>query len=291
MLSDLFFRPVHIDDKPRILDFTAHTWGEDEDDYIQYVFDDWLADPNGEFTAAELDGQVVGIAKLTDLGSGQWWFEGLRVDPAHRRQGIAEAIHRYQVDLARRLGGVIIRYMTSGDNIGSQVIGAKTGFQHVLTYIFYTAGAIADVALPTLLTLSDLPALRAWLDSPLLHYTHRLHRKGWAARTLEESEIKQLLESGQVYGIKDEAGQVKAWANARAEVDEEPDRLKIDHIDGELDSIRQLAQALRSLAASQQKKSAGASLVDYPPLLQIMAQAGYRPDPGGFQMWVMELKL
>ena len=80
--STLSFRPVRPEDKARIIAFTFNTWGDNEDDYIKDVFDDWLADPRGEFTAAVIDGQVVGIARLTDMGDDEWWFEGLRIDPA-----------------------------------------------------------------------------------------------------------------------------------------------------------------------------------------------------------------
>src|SRR5512143_1439099 len=139
MTNAFVFRPVRLEDKPRVLEFTAHTWGEDDEDYIQYVFDDWLNDPHGEFTAVESNEQVVAIAKLTDIGSNEWWFEGLRVDPQARGQGVGQALNRYQVDLARRLGGSVIRYMTDGDNAGSQAIGTRMGFQHVLTYRVYVA--------------------------------------------------------------------------------------------------------------------------------------------------------
>ncbi|HZY46083.1 MAG TPA: GNAT family N-acetyltransferase, partial [Anaerolineae bacterium] len=157
MPPDLILRPVRLEDKPRVLEFTAHTWGEDEDDYIQFVFDDWLYDPRGEFTAVESNGQCVAIAKLTDIGSNEWWFEGLRVDPEARGQGIGEELNRYQVDLARKLGGKTIRYMTASDNVGSLVIGSKAGFEHVLTYLMHTATPLDQRYPRVRLTLDDLP--------------------------------------------------------------------------------------------------------------------------------------
>ena len=55
MHTALALRPVLPADKERVLDFTRSTWGEHEDDYIAEVFDDWLADRSGEFTAALLE--------------------------------------------------------------------------------------------------------------------------------------------------------------------------------------------------------------------------------------------
>src|SRR5512139_2737622 len=136
---NLSFRPVQPADKDRVMAFTFNTWGEGEDDYIKDVFDEWLADPRGEFTAAAIDDQVVGIAKLTDMGDDEWWLEGLRIDPAYRLQGIASALMRYHVNLAKQLGSKIVRYMTGGNNVGSQTIGAQAGFQHILTYTAHLA--------------------------------------------------------------------------------------------------------------------------------------------------------
>ncbi len=108
--NSLFFRPVQPADKDRILAFTFNTWGDNEDDYIKDVFDEWVADPRGQFTAAMIDDRVVGIAKLTDMGDDEWWLEGLRINPAYRRLGIASALMRHHLDLAGRLNAKIVRY-------------------------------------------------------------------------------------------------------------------------------------------------------------------------------------
>lgn len=290
MSTDLIFRPVRLEDKPRILEFTAHTWGDDEDDYIQYVFDDWLNDRRGEFTAVESNGQCVAIAKLTDLGSNEWWFEGLRVDPAVRGQGIGETLNRYQVDLARQLGGSVIRYMTDGDNVGSQAIGFKTGFQRVLTYQLHVADSSAASSPMDRLTVDDLPALMEWLDSPLVRYAHGLFRSGWKVRTFTESVLREILAACEVYGLKDRLGRVKAWCVLRPQEDEETKRIRIDHIDGEVDSMIQLVTSIRSLAHERNREGVRVGVLNYDPLLKAVLAAGYLPEKDS-SMWVMEKKL
>src|SRR5512140_1990946 len=192
--TTLSFRPVQLEDRDRIIAFTFNTWGDNEDDYIKDVFDDWLADPRGEFTAAVLEDQVVGIAKLTAMGDDEWWFEGLRIDPAYRRRGIATEFNRYHVALAKRLGGKVIRYMTGGGNVGSQAIGARAGFDHIITYAAYLADASHEFSLPTLLTADDWSALARWNDSPLMRYQHGVYRAAWSAKTLTKAEVHRALE-------------------------------------------------------------------------------------------------
>jgi RimJ/RimL family protein N-acetyltransferase len=293
----LTFRPVQPADKGRIIAFTFNTWGDNEDDYIKDVFDDWLADPRGEFTAAVLDDRVVGIAKLTDMGDDEWWFEGLRIDPAYRRRGIASEFNRYHVELAKRLGGRVVRYMTGGGNVGSQTIGARAGFQHTLTYTAHQAETLSEFSLPTLLNLDDVPALTRWLASPLMRYLHGVYRNAWVAKTLTAAELHRAVEANLVVGLKDDSGQVTAWALLRpAEVDDDSEdgeqrRLRVDHFDGETSAVAELARRMRALAASRRRSEISAGICDYPPLVRALVAAGYAVNPDKFSLWVLELKL
>ncbi len=296
-MSTLSFRPVRPEDKDRVIAFTLNTWGDNEGDYIEAVFDEWMADPRGEFTAAVIDERIVGIAKLTDMGDGEWWFEGLRIDPAYRRLGIASEFNRYHVELAKRLGGKVVRYMTGGSNVGSQTIGARAGFQHILTYTAHLAGTSAEFPLPTSLTFSDVPALAHWIDSPLMRYQHGVFHDAWTAKTLTEAELRRAVGAKLVYGLKDEKGNVTAWALLRPEEydndseDGEPQRLRVDHFDGERNAVTELARRMRALAASRRRTEVSASISDYRPLVQAVVAAGYSVNPDNFSLWVLELKL
>lgn len=294
--DSLSFRPVQPEDKDRIIAFTLNTWGDHEGDYIQYVFDDWLADPHGEFTAAVIDDRVAGIAKLTDMGDDEWWFEGLRIDPAYRLRGIASAFNRYHVELAQQLGGKVIRYMTSGGNVGSQTIGARTGFEHIITYTAHLAEASNEFPRPTLLTLNDVPALTRWIDSPLMRYLHGVYRDAWVAKTLTAAELQHAVEANLVYGLKDDSGQVTAWALLRSDEyddseDGEPYRLRVDHLDGEMSALTELARQIRALAAARHRSEVSAGICDYPQLVQAVVEAGYTVNPDKFSLWVLELTL
>ncbi len=295
--DSLAFRPIQPEDKERIIAFTRNTWGEDDDDYIKYVFDEWVADPRGEFTAAVVDGRLAGIAKLTDRGNDEWWLEGLRIDPAYRRQGIARKFIRYHIGLVKQLGGKVVRYMTGGENAGSQAIGARAGFQHIITYRAYLTEASDEFPPPTLLRLDNMPLLLRWIDSPLMRYLHGVYRDGWSAKTLTESQLRRVVEAGLVYGLKDEKGDLLAWALLRPEEDDgdsedgEPHRLRVDHLDGEPSAVTELARQLRALAAARRCSIVSAGVGDYPPLLAALQAAGYALNEEHPGLWVLELKL
>ena len=291
---NLVFRPVRPEDKPRVLDFTAHTWGENDGDYIKEVFDEWLADPRGRFTAIELDtadaalrGQPVAIGKLTDLGEGELWLEGLRVDPAHRMKGIGEALHNYHVDLARQLSGRVLRYATGRDNVVSRMLGERTGFRHVADFRWHIADAATDFGPPERLTGDDWAALQAWLDSPLLQSIQGLYPNAWKWSRLSEARLKAHLRAGEVFGLRGVQG-LRAWSIGALKAGW--DEAQLHHLDG-LDhpSLVDMAQAMRRYAADGGRKTIETFALDPSPLIDALREAGYHGED--FTMVILELPL
>jgi GNAT superfamily N-acetyltransferase len=86
MTPELELRPVRPADRAQVLEMTA------DEDYLQAVFDSWVTDPGGEFQAAELEGELVGVQRVRPIGPGIVLYEGLRVAPAHRGQGVGRAM-------------------------------------------------------------------------------------------------------------------------------------------------------------------------------------------------------
>ncbi len=288
----LIFRAVRADDKPRVLEFTANTWAEG--DYIKEVFDEWLADRTGRFTALELDtrdaalrGQPVAIGKLTDMGEGELWIEGLRVDPAHRRKGIGEALHNYHVDLAKQVGGRVLRYATNFDNVVSRLFAERTGFQHVSSYRMHVAEASIDFSPPEQLTSDDGLALRAWLDSPLMRSARRLYPRAWRWSSLSVARLQAHLEAGEVFGLRSESG-LRAWAIC--ELREGWDAAVLHHLDGsDPASLVAMVQAMRRRTAEAGRKMVETFALEPSPPVDALHAAGYRVED--FMLIIFELQL
>src|SRR5690348_11404580 len=111
MMDETFaMRPAQAADREAVLAFCRQTW--DWGDYLDRVWDAWIAQPRGMFAVATVGGRVMGVDKLTFLSADEAFFEGLRVDPAYRGQGYAARMEEYLLAEAARQGARVVRLLT-----------------------------------------------------------------------------------------------------------------------------------------------------------------------------------
>ncbi len=280
----LTFRAARVQDKTRVLEITAHTW--ENGDYISEVWDRWLANPQGELTVVEADGNVVAVAKLTILGPDEAWLEGLRVDQNYRQHGIGKAMHHYQIALARRLGVRIVRYATGHNNVASHRIAAGNGFRQVASFSAELQADIDQTApLPGVLAVGDWPALCAALaDAVFAPLAGGLYECNWKWYNLSQERLRAHLEAGQVVGLW-QAGCLAAWAIV--DVSSWTERLCIDYIEGSADALPSLASGLRGYAGHLGKEGVEINAFEDERLLGALEAAGYAA-PRPFSMHVFE---
>lgn len=120
-------RPLTLSDRTAIRAITRAVW--DWDDYIPRVFTAWVAD--GGFVGAELDGRLVGFAKLTRMSRTEAFLEGMRVAPPARKRGVGTALIAYRLGLARRQGMRTARFVTWSGNRPMRRLARRFGFRPV----------------------------------------------------------------------------------------------------------------------------------------------------------------
>lgn len=208
-MPDFIFRDVRPEDKEQVLAFTANTW--EDGDYIHYVYDEWIADPAGNFLAAidSHSGAVVGIDKLSFLSPTEGWFEGIRVHPDYRGRGLAAQMQTYMIEEARRLGAARIRFVTNVENHAMQKSAYRDGFaaRFVARYCRWRppeseSKRSAGVA--------EVPMLRAvdpdegvvlfdwWRRSPAYYATGGLMHRDWSFSETGRDEWRERAERGEL---------------------------------------------------------------------------------------------
>jgi len=131
----LVCRPALSSDSADVLEFTKRIW--EGEDYIKDVWQDWLHDPCGVLVVAQYGSHAVGMAKVTFISPGQWWLEGLRVDPAHQGLKIASHLHEYTNTWWLENGDGVVRLMTSSERVQVHHLCERTGYARCGEVISY----------------------------------------------------------------------------------------------------------------------------------------------------------
>jgi hypothetical protein len=257
---------------------------------------------------AESQGQVVGLAKLTRLADGEWWLQGLRVDPAHQRRGIARHLQTCLVETAKCQGHGTLRFGTHSTNEPIHRLAARDSFRHVATYGRYRADPLTSVGparAPSLRRLTEPEIADAWAlihDSPRLLASSGLYEDAWAWRNLTRERLAHHVSAGDVWGIdrpgenqdgvdqgQEDAGN-ELWGLALICGVEQAGPLYVGYVDGTDDALVPVLQGLQRLAAQLDCAEVIAMPVDEPALLAAVEAAGYERNRD-HDLWIFELGL
>lgn len=278
--SPLHIRPARAADRAAVVEMVATVW--DGGDYLPKVWDDWLADAGGPLLIGELDGRPAAVAKLSALGPGEDWFEGLRVAPEQRGRGFARAVLQRCVDLSRERGARVLRYMTAEENTPMHRIGDDLGFQLIYAPMWYKAspraGAPAAAVVPAERCEELLRDLAA---SPLLARTGGLYTYDWCTFELTEQRLRAHIERGEVQAL--DGG---AWAIV---IPNERGGAWLAHVEGQGSDLERLCLAIRAGMGPGDDAYARALLPMDAPHIRAIQAAGFADE--GHQMRVYELRM
>jgi ribosomal protein S18 acetylase RimI-like enzyme len=130
-------RRVSESDKERILQISSQIWGGD--DYIPFVFDEWVKAKNSFFACAELEGKIAGFGRYVRITHDYIWLEGLRTDPAYQGRGVGKALTNFFIELGVKEGSKTLALSTYIDNRESIHIIEKSGFVKVAEFVYLEA--------------------------------------------------------------------------------------------------------------------------------------------------------
>jgi GNAT superfamily N-acetyltransferase len=294
--TTLQIRPARPEDREAVFAMVATVW--DGNDYIPLVWEEWLGDPSGPLLVGEQDGRPAALAKLTGLGAGQDWFEGLRVAPEQRGRGLARTMLGHCIELSRRRGSRVLRYCTSILNTTMHRVADDFGFRLCYLGQWYAAeplaadegrktqdeetpannrGPAAEVAgfsdqasrdMLEAVGVGRLAELRAQLEgSALLRLTGGLYNYGWLAQELTEERLRGHLERGEVRALP--GG--RAWVIAPPS---ERGGWWVAHAEGDPSELAQIFTALRRTPTPPDTAAVRLHLPPGTPWLPALAGAG-----------------
>lgn len=283
-------RPARPEDKTAVLAFCEHTfeWG----DYVPLVWDEWLADRQGQLLVAEADGVPVGLAKVSLLTPNEAWLQGLRVHPQHRRQGLAGEFLGQCLQIARQLGASVARFATSSANTAVQKTAQRAGMRRVASLSLLDAPALPSaesVALVPLGTAAWAEVRTRVLDSAALKEMAGLYGI-WDWQTLTAPRLREHLERGQVLGLFHDNRLVATAVLREAEVKES--YLPVAFLEADAAWAQPLARALRHHGSILQVGTVEVVMPSTSALRLAFLQTGYKPETESeHEVWIYELDL
>lgn len=131
-------RAARPDDYESVARFTADTWADrGVDDYLPDAYHEWIGSDGGTRRTFVLDatptpgveeGTVAAIVQAVLVSEWEAWFQGMRVNPAFRRQGLATRLLRACARWARERGATVARNWVHSWNVASLGLTRTAGF-------------------------------------------------------------------------------------------------------------------------------------------------------------------
>ncbi len=276
-------RPARPEDREAILAFCVQTW--DWGDYIEYVWDEWLNDPQGKLIVATRDDRPVGVANMRMLNKTEAWFEGMRVDPAFRQQGIASALFDAQLREAVNHGATTARLITESTNTSAIRLLERASMRRVGAYAPFRALPVTTpskreygLEKPTLATAADLDTIIDYINaSNIFPAVGGLYYRGFTAYSITTELLLAKIVEQQLYILR-RWDRLDGLAIVEPREGRRDKHLFIGYIDGTTESISMIAYALRHQISDLGLASVSANVPDLMMVRDAFVGAGYEWD-------------
>jgi ribosomal protein S18 acetylase RimI-like enzyme len=266
-MPDFEIRPARSEDREAVLAFCMQTW--EWGDYIEFVWDEWLNNPQGKLFVATKDGQPVGVANMRMLNKTEAWFEGMRVDTRFRQHGIASALFGAQLAEARRRGATTARLISESTNATALRLLERSSMSRIGAYAPFRAlpaptpakGSYA-IEIPSLATAADLDDIMNYLNaSNIFPAVGGLYYQGFTAYSITDDLLLEKITAQQLYILR-RWDRLDGLAIAEPREGHQGKHLFLGYIDGTTESISMIAYALRRLLPDLGLESIAANVPD-----------------------------
>jgi RimJ/RimL family protein N-acetyltransferase len=258
-MRGLKLRDARRKDREAVFEFCRNTW-PGYGDYIQLVWEKWMAEKGGRFILAELNGEPVGIAKVSEFSRGEVWLQGLRVAPSLRKRGIANEINLEVLRTVSRMRPRAVRFCTASRNWASRRIGEKFGFNLAARFRFFWVKSRRGRVRGRVAGAGDFDAIYEFMkNSRFLKVSRGLIAEGWVFREFSARLVRSYIRSGSVMIIDGKSG-IRGLAVYTVDHEEDSEVGSLGFVDGDAASIKALARNTFYMSAARGFKYCSAAV-------------------------------
>ncbi len=267
-------RPARASDREPLMSFIKDVWGGH--DYIPRIWEAWLRDEGGRMFVVEVEGVPVGMNRVRFTEDGQAWFEGVRVHPDFRGQGLASMLGDNSMEVARKRGAKVFR-LTSGSR-------NKIAHRQIARMGFLESSRISTYNAPEGRKLRPAKEARRPGPSEAAETFRRMAATRefaigsgvfwdqFTAITLNEKTVRRLLERGEVWTLGRATGVTRVGSEGAEKW------RQICFLGGEPEDAVRLAEHLLSLKTGERAAWRFAYLPQGSPIITALRRKGYERD-------------
>ncbi len=210
--TDIEIRRATHDDYDGVAAFTSELWQDRGGDYLHHVYHDWLEDEDDDHKRtflASVGDDVAGIVQAVLLSPDEAWFQGMRVNPDYRRQGVSRRLNEACFDWASERGATVGRLMTFSWNVAALGAARAGGFDPVTEFRFTHPDPDPDADGPHAVSNDPAAAWRFWTTSDAREALCGLTldaTESWAMRELTRADLAALADETAVFAVEGDRG-------------------------------------------------------------------------------------
>ncbi len=279
-MHEVRIRKAKDSDKETVLEFCQNTW--EWGDYISQVWDHWIQDTKGRLFVGLLNERPVGICRVLLAKPGEAWFEGLRVDPQYREQGIATLLNHECFSFAKQAGAKIGRSCIISINKIAQSFAQKLGFRPVTEFVHlecephYFEG-IGDARWGKE---EDVGAINEFLKNSKVYVkSSGLYTVLFVWYSLEEEDMKVFAKNKRIV-ISEKGGKIKGvtFLDDKIEQAWNIKAIQTCYIDGDTESVGDMIGFLLNHALKQKLEKIHAFACNFKSVASKLRQMGFEPS-------------
>ena len=202
-------RQACLDDADAVVAFARQVWDDRPDtaDYIPDVFESWVDSdgPDQHTVVAEAGGAAAGLCQAVMVTDHEAWFQGMRVDPDHRGEGLGLAMVEHCFDWARDRGATVGRNMVFSWNDAGLGQSIAAGFGPDTSFRFAHPAPDHDAEPETPVATDPAAAWSYWTASEARTHLSGLALdpdRAWALSELTREGLSRLADDETVLAVK-----------------------------------------------------------------------------------------
>jgi len=203
-------RQARLDDTDDVVAFAEQVWADRPEtaDYVPDVFTSWVDSdgPDQHTVVAAVDGAAASVCQAVMLTETEAWFQGMRVDPDHRGEGLGLAMVGHCFDWARQRVATVGRNMVFSWNDAGLGQSVAAGFEPDTSFRFAHPEPEADAEPDGAVTSDPAAAWSYWTASDARTHLSGLALdpdRAWALSELTRERLHRLADDETVLAVKD----------------------------------------------------------------------------------------